>query len=201
MVTGMTGGQYYKKTGRKVSGYLDGWLMWQVPDTTQRCSETDTSDFPLTAALATPWDGDRAALSAGVDVCSLATEAASRPARRSARLLRNGPSASDETAAVTQKTFCMRESEAPHVLQLGLREGEIADKAFPIPFNFVPVMESNYGPSWRLPKPGFHGNPAPKGIEPKLRAALVEKLSVTAWGDMPWQARKKACGLDPKSHP
>lgn len=205
MVHGVSVKQYQNQTGRLMGGYLDGWLMWRVPDATQRCSEANITDLP--AALATPWDGDREALSAGADVCELQQAAPDSETlqaapqqtllgRRSGQHAARQPEAGD-TLAAHKRSYCMKESEAPHVMQPSLREAQfaIAGKAFPIPFNYVDVMEANYGPTWRLPEPGFHGNRVPKGDEPRLRGALLEKLSPTAWGDMPWQERKEACGL------
>lgn len=57
------------------------------------------------------------------------------------------------------------------------------------------VMAATYGPDWEHPTTGYHGESLFPRDEASLKEALLEKLSTTAWGDTPWQERKKACGL------
>lgn len=55
------------------------------------------------------------------------------------------------------------------------------------------VMVSLYGKDWRQPKPSNHGPWITLPDEEAVRQALIEKLSVTAWGDMPLKTRKATC--------
>lgn len=179
MVTGVEDvGEYERRTGRLMSGYADGWLMWRVPDATQRCSKppladaADAADAPdaallpadaadaaedttaadatdaadpaddTTAALATPWDGDRAALASGVDVCGLRQAEAAAAAAASASSLGSGSQREPELGGTSgdrgiRQKFCVSESDVPHVLQLGVRAARIAAKMFPMPDNYA----------------------------------------------------------------
>jgi hypothetical protein len=56
-------------------------------------------------------------------------------------------------------------------------------------------MAGTYGPDWETPTTGYHGEKVFPRDEDSLKEALLEKLSVTAWGGMPWQQRREACGL------
>lgn len=56
-------------------------------------------------------------------------------------------------------------------------------------------MEATYGPAWRTPNTSYHGDSAFTWDEPMLRQALMQKLSVTAWGDMPYQQRLNRCSM------
>lgn len=56
-------------------------------------------------------------------------------------------------------------------------------------------MAATYGSKWRTPRSNYHGKSIVPRDEGKVKLALLEKLSVTAWGDMPWQERQKMCGL------
>lgn len=54
-------------------------------------------------------------------------------------------------------------------------------------------MVATYGPDWRTPNTSYHGDSAFTWDEPMLRQALLQKLSVTAWGDVPYQQRVRRC--------
>lgn len=142
MVTGVDVDVYEGHTGRLMAGYADGWLMWRVPEATQRCSEPpNAADSDTTAALATPWDGDRAALAAGVDVCGKQAElAAAAAAASTLRLAGSGqPQAAPQGGTSGDgglQKLCISESDVPHVLQLGVHAARINDKAFPMPDNY-----------------------------------------------------------------
>jgi hypothetical protein len=125
-------------TGVEVDVYegvrRDGWLMWRVPDATQRCSKPPGAAEDNTTALATPWDGDRAALSAGPDVCARQAQAAASLSGGSAQ--RTVPQGGAASGRLLQK-FCVSESDVPHVLQPGTRAAQIEDKVFPMPENYA----------------------------------------------------------------
>lgn len=54
-------------------------------------------------------------------------------------------------------------------------------------------LSNAYGRSWRSPKPSNHGvwPPTPDGSD--LTVAFAEKLSMTAWGDIPYPERWDRC--------
>lgn len=54
-------------------------------------------------------------------------------------------------------------------------------------------MLQTYGPQWRTPNTSYHGDSAFTWDEPMLRKALLQKLSLTAWGDVPLEQRLKRC--------
>lgn len=59
-------------------------------------------------------------------------------------------------------------------------------------------MKATYGPEWRTPTTGFHGKSEDTPDEPLLRKALLQKLSVTAWGDVPYHQRLEQCAKTAK---
>jgi hypothetical protein len=134
MVTGLDVDVYERQTRRLMSGYADGWLMWRVPDETQRCSKPPGAAEDSTKALATPWDGDRAALSAGVDVCARQAQAAGSLSGKSAQRAAHQRGTSDDRP---QQKFCVSESDVPHVLRPGTRAATIHGKVFSMPDNYA----------------------------------------------------------------
>jgi hypothetical protein len=54
-------------------------------------------------------------------------------------------------------------------------------------------LSDAFGHGWRTPQPGDKGvwPPTPDGAD--LNRALAEKLSVTAWGQMPYRERWERC--------
>ena len=60
-------------------------------------------------------------------------------------------------------------------------------------------MASLYGKGWRKPNRYNHGPWPKQPDELKIRQAMVEKLSVTAWGNVPYATRRKQCPHTPES--
>lgn len=59
-------------------------------------------------------------------------------------------------------------------------------------------MEATYGHQWLTPTMDFHGNSATTPDEPLLRKALLDKLSVTAWGNVPYHQQLEQCSKPAK---
>lgn len=134
MVTDQDVQAYESRTGRLMSGYADAWLMWPVADTTRRCSApARDGEASMAALLRTPWDeGESAAKPRRYDACSM-MKSNSPNAQTSNRS--NSVFPSDPLRA-TAETFCVSESNIPHVMAQGSRAGKIEDKIFPMPDNF-----------------------------------------------------------------
>jgi hypothetical protein len=54
-------------------------------------------------------------------------------------------------------------------------------------------LASEFGPNWRIPEPGDHGTMVRNPDIWDLNNALTNKLSVTAWGGMPYPERWARC--------
>jgi hypothetical protein len=52
---------------------------------------------------------------------------------------------------------------------------------------------NTYGPSWKQPHTTWHGQSWVTRDGNTVRDALVEWLSLTAWGGMPWALRRQRC--------
>jgi hypothetical protein len=54
-------------------------------------------------------------------------------------------------------------------------------------------IEATYGPTWRSPDEEYHGTDPETPDGDKVRIALHRRLSVTAWGNIPWERRRQRC--------
>jgi hypothetical protein len=54
-------------------------------------------------------------------------------------------------------------------------------------------LANTYGPGWEVPDTVHHGITQQTPDVRPIQQALLSRLSVTAWGDVPWPERKQRC--------
>lgn len=89
--------------------------------------------------------------------------------------------------------FCIHRSTLPVMLRPGSRPAQLDGLWLPAPEDLEAHVAATYGPHWRQPDDSYHGvGPDTPDVD-RVRAALHRRLSVTAWGDVPWGLRQEQC--------
>lgn len=56
-------------------------------------------------------------------------------------------------------------------------------------------LEHVYGPHWMIPNTSYHGVTRKAPDWWPIQEALLSRLSVTAWGDVAWESRRRRCNM------
>ncbi|WIA14349.1 hypothetical protein OEZ85_002878 [Tetradesmus obliquus] len=172
MLFNETVGQWETRTGSFVGGYVDGWVMWPVPQGTRCDRRLRGANFTAMIQDAFPW-----------------------PPMPQSSACKNSSSSSSSSSSNTASAqqFCLQECHIAAQVQPGLRPLRIAGVDFPAASNLEELLVATYGKSWRHPNTKYHGHSGASPDVRKVVGALLQRLSVTAWGDTPFQQRKEQC--------
>jgi hypothetical protein len=138
MVQNETETQWQERTGLLAAGYMDAWLIWQVPEEVTTCRAS--AGLNLTKVLSVPWDAHTQPYDGISSTCRIRQVPSSRRSLAAAFTKQpwQGTAAAQPQPARTasaKRKYCALEAPEPLLVQPGSRTASIGGNHFPMACN------------------------------------------------------------------